>query len=242
MSNLTVFSGLWSHLVEVMTAFAPLLVILALFQFFALKLPWSEIAKAGGAILVAIIGFALFLQGVTIGFLPTGRTIGEVVSDLSYNWILIPIGFLLGFVATSAEPAVRVLTYEVEEVFDGSIKGKTLLFTLATGVGVFVALNMARILMGFPLWWVLLPGYIIAFSVAFFADKRFISVAFDAGGVATGPMTVTFILALAISVASTLEGRDPAMEGFGLVALVALAPILSVSILGLVVKRRQKKT
>ncbi|WP_100398962.1 DUF1538 domain-containing protein [Bacillus sp. FJAT-44742] len=239
MINLVIFDGLLDEVFEVITALAPLLAVLALFQIFALKLEWKEIYQALMGILMAVLGFSLFLQGVYIGFLPTGEEVGAAVGGADYNWLLIPIGFLLGFVATSAEPAVRVLTYEVEEESSGSIRGKVLLFTLAAGVGVFVALAMARILIGFPLWWVLLPGYLLAFLLAFFADKKFVSIAFDSGGVATGPMTVTFILAMAVSVASTLEGRDPIMEGFGLVALVALAPILSVSILGVIVKKKQ---
>lgn len=239
MTNLDIFEGLIDHIIEVVLALAPLLAVLTLFQIFALKLAWREVYRALIGIVMAIIGFSFFLQGVYIGFLPTGEEIGTAIGVTDYNWILIPIGFILGFVATVAEPAVRVQTYEVEEQTSGSIKGKVLLVTLALGVGIFVALAMARILLGFPLWWILLPGYLLAFTISFFAEKKFISIAFDAGGVATGPMTVTFILAMAVSVAGTLEGRDPIMEGFGLIALVALAPILSVSILGFIVKRRQ---
>lgn len=241
MNDLIIFEGLWSQIEEVTLALAPLLFVLTIFQLFALKLSKREIYRAVTGVVMAIVGFALFLQGVHIGFLPTGEEVGTAIGEKSYNWILIPIGFILGFVATIAEPAVRVQTYEVEEETSGSIKGKVLLFTLAAGVGFFVALAMARILLGFPLWWIILPGYAVAFTIAFFAEKKFISIAFDSGGVATGPMTVTFILAMAVSVAGTLEGRDPIMEGFGLIALVALAPILSVSILGVIVKQKQSE-
>lgn len=239
MNDLVIFEGLMDHIIEVVFALAPLLAVLTLFQLFALKLSRREVYRTLIGIVIAIIGFAFFLQGVYIGFLPTGEEVGTTIGRAEYNWILVPIGFLLGFVATIAEPAVRVQTYEVEEATSGSIKGKVLLVTLAAGVGVFVALAMARILLGFPLWWVLLPGYLLAFTLAFFAEKKFVSIAFDSGGVATGPMTVTFILAMAVSVAGTLEGRDPIMEGFGLIALVALAPILSVTILGVIMKHKQ---
>ncbi|WP_018921573.1 DUF1538 domain-containing protein [Salsuginibacillus kocurii] len=238
--ELVIFEGLLDEVLEVLGALAPMLALLFIFQVVLVKLEWQEVYKALVGILMAVIGFSLFLQGVHIAFLPAGQDIGASIGVLEFNWILIPIGFLLGVVATSAEPAVRVLTYEVEEESSGSIRSKVLLFTLALGVGLFVAIAMARILIGFPLWWVLLPGYVLAFIGAFFADRKFVSIAFDSGGVATGPMTVTFIMAMAISVAGSLEGRDPFMEGFGLVALVALAPILSVTVLGILYK--QKKT
>ncbi|MGI8540861.1 MAG: DUF1538 domain-containing protein, partial [Rubrobacteraceae bacterium] len=174
-------------------------------------------------------------------FLPFGEFAGRVLSELSYNWILIPVGFVLGFASIIAEPAVRVLNYEVEKLYTGSIRGTPILITLAFGVGFAVALAMARILYGLPLWWIVVPGYLLVFVLARFSSDTFTSIAFDSGGVATGPMTVTFILALAVGAATGLEGRDPAVEGFGLVALVALAPILSVLILGIIYRIQETR-
>ncbi|PSL50988.1 uncharacterized protein DUF1538 [Salsuginibacillus halophilus] len=238
--ELILMEGMLEELIEVIGALAPLLALLAVFQVFLIQLSWHEVYKALIGIVMAVVGFTLFLQGVYIAFMPAGQEIGAAIVEHPESWLLVPIGFVLGAVATSAEPAVRVLTYEVEEESNGAIRKSILLLTLALGVGVFVAVAMIRILIGFPLWWVLVPAYGIALIVAFFADQRFVSIAFDSGGVATGPMTVTFILAMAISVAGTLEGRDPFMEGFGLVALVALAPILSVLILGMIFRFKEK--
>lgn len=163
---------------------------------------------------------------------------GSTLSGVSYRWALIPIGFVLGFVSIIAEPAVRILNYEVEKVSSGSIKSRILLITLSIGVGFAVALAMARILYGIPLWTILAPGYLLAFAMSRFSSESFVSIAFDSGGVSTGPMTVTFILAMAVGAASGLEGRDPVVEGFG---LVALAPILSVLTAGIIYKLNESR-
>lgn len=237
-----IFDGFLEEIIEVLGALAPLLGILILFMIFLLRIDLRKVARVMIGILFAVVGFSLFLQGVNIAFLPAGQEVGSEMAGGEYRYWLIPTGFLLGFVATSAEPAVRVLTYEVEEETGGSIRGKVLLLTLSIGVGLLVAVAMTQILVGFPLWWVLLPGYILALGLAFITDKRFVSIAFDSGGVATGPMTVTFILAMAISVAGELgDGESAVMEGFGLVALVALAPILAVIVLGILFKQKNKQ-
>lgn len=154
---------------------------------------------------------------------------------------MIPVGFVLGFVATFAEPAVRILNHEVEKVSGGYISQRVLLFTLSIGVGISIALSMVRILVGIPLWYFIIPGYLAALVMMRFSSRTFTSVAFDSGGVATGPMTVTFILAMAVGIAGTVEGRDPLLDGFGMIAMVALAPILAVLTLGLLYGREEKK-
>jgi len=160
---------------------------------------------------------------------------------LRHNWIMIPIGFLLGFVATFAEPAVRILNLEVERVSSGSIPQKVLLYTLSIGVAFSIALSMLRILTGWPLYYFIVPGYLVALLLLRYSSPTFTAVAFDSGGVTTGPMTVTFILAIAVGAASVIEGRDPLLDGFGMIAMVALAPILSVLVLGLVFDWRRRK-
>jgi hypothetical protein len=140
--------------------------------------------------------------------------------------------------ATIAEPAVRILNYQVEKVSGGYISQKTMLYTLSIGVAVSVAMAMIRIVYGIPLMYMLVPGYLLALILIRFSSTTFVSVAFDSGGVATGPMTVTFVMALAVGAASGIEGRDPLLDGFGMIALVALAPILSVLVLGLIYGRR----
>ena len=238
---LNIFDGYWHTLEEVIMALAPLLLVFILFQVLVIRKPISNLQNVLVGTVLSIVGLSLFLQGVKAGFLPFGEFTGLTLSDASYNWILIPIGFVLGVASIVAEPAVLVLGYEVEKASSGSIKGKPLIYSVSLGVGIFVALAMARVLYGIPLWTILVPGYVIAFILARFTSKTFISIAFDSGGVATGPMTVTFILALAVGTATGLEGRDPLIEGFGLVALVALAPIIAVLLFGILYSVYEKK-
>ena len=240
MRDFFAFHVLLEILAEVALALAPLLFIFLIYQVFFLKLPKGEVLNISKGILMTFIGLVLFLYGVQIGFMPAGTLIGEALASLSYNWILIPIGLVLGFVVTIAEPAVRVLGVEVEKASSGYIKEKTILFTLAIGVALSIALSMIRTIYGIPLAYFLIPGYAIVLFLSFFAGPTFTAIAFDSGGVATGPMTVTFILAVSVGAANMIEGRNPIIDGFGLVALVALAPILSVMILGLLYQLKEK--
>lgn len=231
--NIHIFKGFDHVLLEVTFALVPLMVFFLIFQFFFLKLEKQKLINIGKGMILSFFGLAFFLQGVEVGFFPVGQLMGEKLGVISYSWILIPIGFVFGFVATFAEPAVRILNHEVEKVSGGYISQKVMLYTLSIGVAVSIALSMVRILLGIPLWYFIIPGYLIALIMIFFSSKTFTSIAFDSGGVATGPMTVTFILAIAVGVASVTEGRDPLIDGFGMIALVALSPIISVLTLGL---------
>lgn len=238
--NIQVFEGFGLVLSEVATALLPLFALFLLFQFLFLKLPLRKFIDIGVGFLLTFIGLSLFLQGVHIGFLPIGQQMGEILGSLSYRWILIPIGFIIGFFAIYAEPAVSVLLNQVEKVSGGYIPQKVLLYTLSIGVGISISLSVVRIIFGISLWYFIVPGYIMAFIMIKFSSKTFTSIAFDSGGVATGPMTATFILAMFVGLASVTEGRDPLLDGFGMVALVALAPILSVLTLGILFGRKEK--
>lgn len=236
--NLHIFDGFADILQEVGIALIPLFIFFSFFQIFMLKLPRQRVFQILLGFFLTFLGLAFFLQGVHVGFFPIGQMIGEILGAKSATWILIPIGFLLGFVATFAEPAVSIMNDEVDRVTGGYISRKVMLYTVSTGVGISVALSMFRILFGLSLWYFLIPGYLLAFILVFFSEKIFVAIAFDSGGVSTGPMTVTFISAIAVGVASVTEGRDPLADGFGLIALVALTPILAVLILGLIFKSK----
>nr|WP_315988428.1 DUF1538 domain-containing protein [Desulforamulus aquiferis] len=151
---------------------------------------------------------------------------GEQLGKLDNNWLAIPVGIILGFVATIAEPAVRILNYEVEKVSGGYVPQRVMLLTISIGVAISVGVAMARVVYGIPLLYILFPGYLLALALIRYSSQTFVAVAFDSGGVATGPMTVTFIMAMAVGVAAGTEGRNPMIEGFGMISLVALAPIL----------------
>ncbi|KOF12013.1 hypothetical protein AC739_00400 [Planococcus glaciei] len=236
--KLHVFDGFLDILTEVGMALVPLFIFFALFQVFMLKLPRQRVFQILLGFILTFFGLAFFLQGVHVGFFPIGQMMGESLGEMPYPWIIIPIGFVLGFVATFAEPAVSIMNDEVDRVTGGYISAKLMLYTVSTGVGISVALSMVRILFGIPLWYFLIPGYLLAFILVFFSQPIFTAIAFDSGGVSTGPMTVTFISAMAVGVASVTEGRDPLVDGFGLIALVALTPILAVLILGLIFTRK----
>ena len=224
---------------EVARALLPLLLFFGVFQALYLKLPRVYVANLAKGILLAFLGMVLFLQGVNVAFLPAGREIGEALAAFDQRWLLIPFGFLLGFLTTYAEPAVRVLCYQVEESSSGYIGESLILYTLSFGVAVAVSLGMARLVYAIPLLYLVIPGYFLAILLLLFSDGEFVGVAFDSGGVATGPMAVTFLLSLAVGVAAGIEGRNPVTDGFGLIALIALAPILSVLMLGILYRRRR---
>ncbi|AXJ00520.1 Protein of unknown function (DUF1538) [Cyclonatronum proteinivorum] len=219
---------------EVAIALTPLILFFIFFQFYMLKLEAAKLGRLFFGILLTWIGMTFFLHGVHVGFQPAGTEMGTILGGMPNKWIIIPIGIVLGFVATFAEPAVRVLIQEVEKVTSGSIPQKVMLLTISIGVALSIGLAMARIIYGIDLIYLVLPGYIIALTLIFFTSREFTSIAFDAGGVATGPMTVTFVVAIALGFSDKLEDSNPLIEGFGMISLVALTPILSVLILGII--------
>jgi len=231
MSFSFIMEGFDHVLIEVLTALSPVLVLFLIFLLL-FKLPKEMLASLFKGVLFAFAGLALFLQGVKVGFLPVGNEMGAILGGLPHRWILIPLGFILGFVATMAEPAVRILCDQVEKSSSGSIRSNTILYTLCLAVGIFIALGMTRIVYGIPFYYIIIPGYLLAIILMIFSKPSFTAVAFDSGGVATGPMTVTFIMAMAVGAADKIEGRDAVIDGFGLIAMVALAPIIMVMLLG----------
>lgn len=229
--------------VSVALGILPIAVVFAVFQVWFLKLPRTEVIRIVAGTFLATIGLFLFLLGVGIGFMPFGRAIGEALGSLSRTWLVVLAGLALGFVTTWGEPAVRILADQVEEASGGSIRQRLVMTTICTGVAVAVGLGLFRISHGIPLVWLLVPGYLIVIAALWLSDRGFVSIAVDAGGVATGPLANTFLLALALGASSVVSGHDPLINGLGLVALIALAPIISVMILGILVrwKTRPKK-
>lgn len=226
---------------SVALAVAPLAVFFLTFQVFFLNLPRREVARVLTGTAIASAGLFLFLLGVSVGFLPFGRTVGEAIGSYSYKWLLVPFGLAVGFVTTWGEPAVRILADQVEEASAGSIRRSVVVYAVCIGVALAVGLGLLRIAYGFPLVWLVGPGYALVITVMWLSDRGFVSIAIDAGGVATGPLANSFLLALAFGVAASM-GRDPLAQGLGLVALIALAPVLSVMTLGVLVRRKALKS
>ncbi len=216
---------------------AALFIVLDRFTFKTNKKGLKTIFKGFFAI---IVGLALFLIGVNEGFMDMGHYLGSVLAEYGTGWLILT-GTLLGFVVVLAEPAVQVLGDQVKEVSHGDIKKSVLMAALSIGVGIAVGLSMLRISVdGFESWHVLLPGFILALLLSFFAPPIFTGIAFDAGGVASGPMAVTFILAFAQGASNHVERAD-VLDAFGVIAFIALVPIITVQILGVIYKIHEKQ-
>lgn len=217
-------------------AVLPLLLILILFQVLFLKLPASYVFTLVKGVAISALGLLLFLQGIYAGFLPYGQAIGEALGNLPYRWLLLPFGFLIGFITAWGEPAVRILCDQVEQASTGTIRKRTVLVAICIGVAIFVAIAMARVAYNIPLLYILVPGYTLAIIMLWLTQKEFLAIAADAGGVATGPITNTFLLSLGLGLSSASNNNNLAISGLGLIALVALAPIISVMTLGIIVR------
>lgn len=224
---------------SVVMAVLPLAALFLLFQIFLLKLPSLDVRKILTGTLIAAVGLFLFLAGVAIGFMPFGTAMGKALGGLSEKWLLLPAGLFLGFVTTWGEPAVRILADQVDDASNGSIRRSIVLYTICIGVSVMVGLGFLRIGYGISLLHLLVPGYALILVIMWFCDSRFVMIAIDAGGVATGPLANTFLLALALGTSAAMGNQDPLVHGLGLVALIALAPILSLMILGVLIRWKE---
>ena len=228
------------YLGEICLALSPVIIFFFVFQIFALHLPWSEIKRIIVGLIYTFSGLVLFLTGVNVGFLPMGDYLGKQLAQLDYNWILIPLGMLMGYMVVAAEPAVHVLNEQVEHVTSGAISKSVMMKTLSIGVAISVGLAMTRVLTGLSIWYVVIPGYAIALILTFITDPIFTAIAFDSGGVASGPMTATFMLPLAMGACGALGGSI-LEDAFGLVAMVAMTPLIAIEALGLVYKIKTRK-
>lgn len=227
---------------EALIALAPIVAIFLVFQKISFRLSKTAVRKILFGMLFTFIGLVLFLLGVNAGFMEVGSVVGYSVAALDSKAYVVIIGFILGVVTILAEPAVYVLTHQIEDVTSGYVKRSAVMVTLSIGVGFAVALSMIRILTpSLQLWQYLLPGYIIAIVMTYFVPKLFVGIAFDSGGVASGPMTATFILAYAQGAAQAIEGADVLVDGFGMIAMVAMTPLIALQILGLVFKIKSRK-
>ncbi|WP_018213898.1 DUF1538 domain-containing protein [Desulfitobacterium hafniense] len=227
---------------EIFIALLPIMLMFFLFQKISFKLSSKAYRKVLKGLVYTFIGLVLFLTGVNAGFMEVGSKIGYNVAVLDSKWIIVVIGFILGLVVILAEPAVYVLTHQIEDVTSGYVKRPVVLIALSIGVAFAVSLSMLRILIpGLQLWHFLLPGYVVSILMMYFVPKLFVGMAFDAGGVASGPMTATFILAFAQGAAEAIEGANVMVDGFGVIAMVAMTPIIALQTLGFIFKMKSVK-
>ena len=232
--------GLPVYAKEMGAALAPIAAFFAVFQVTSLHLPRKNVLKITVGLLYTYIGLVLFMTGVNVGFLPAGSYLGRQIAALEQSWVLIPIGMLMGWFIVQAEPAVHVLNRQVEELTSGAIPGKAMSTSLSIGVAVSIGLAMLRVLTGVSIFVLLVPGYLCAIGLSFVVPKIFTAIAFDSGGVASGPMTATFLLPFAMGACETLGG-NVVTDAFGVVAMVAMTPLITIQLLGLVYQLKLKK-
>lgn len=234
--------GIPRNMKDSFLAILPLITILLILQKAVFKLNKRALRKVVTGFIFALIGLFIFLWGVNTGFMDVGSSLGKSLVLMENKMFIVIIGFILGAVTILAEPAVYVLTQQIEDVTSGYVNRKAVLFPLAIGVGLAVALSVVRVITpSLQLWHYLLPGYLVSLGLMFIIPKLFIGIAFDAGGVATGPVTATFILAFIQGAAHAFEGADLMADGFGMIAMVAMMPIVTLEILGLVFKIKSIK-
>ena len=224
--------GLPYYMKEMLISLLPIILFFFIFQIVSLHLHKKTLVKIIIGIIYTYIGLVLFLTGVNVGFMPAGNYLGQVIAGLSYPWIIVPIGMLIGYFIVKAEPAVYVLTEQVEELTSGAISAKAMGMSLSIGVAFSLGLAMVRVLTGISILWFLLPGYAVALGLTFFVPKIFTAIAFDSGGVASGPMTATFLLPFSMGACEALGG-NVVTDAFGVVAMVAMTPLITIQILGL---------
>ena len=232
--------GLPLYAREVLLSLVPILWVFLIFQWLTHRYHGLQIKRIIVGFGYTYIGLVLFLCSANVGFAPVGAYLGKELAGLSLRWILVPIGALIGYYIVKAEPAIQVLNHQVEAVTNGAISVKMMNRCMQIGVAASVGLAMLRVLTGISIQWFVVPGYIIALVLSRLVPDIFIGIAFDSGGVASGPMTSTFLLPLSIGVCEALGG-NLMTDAFGVVALVALTPLIAIQLMGLVYKLKTAK-
>lgn len=224
----------WKVVREVAIALGLIVVFFVVLQVTYLKIPTRKLKRIAMGLLYTFLGLVIFLTAVSVGFMPIGYKLGQELSSES-NWVIVLVGFVIGMVVVLAEPAIHVLNKQVEEVTNRTVSKRSMLIALSVGVGLSVGLSMLRMILGFSILYYLIPGYIISIGLSFFVPGMYTAIAFDSGGVASGPLTSSFILPLAIGVCVGLNGGDVSRvltDAFGIVAMVAMTPLITIQLLG----------
>lgn len=234
-------SGMWHTFKEVILLIVPIVAVFLAFQFTKLKLPRNELIRIFAGLIYLLVGLTIFLTGVSKGFLPAAISLGETIGRLSYNWILIPLSLVIGACVVLAEPTVYVLVNQVRKITDDAISRRLMLFAMALGVGIAMALSMIRILTGISIWWFLPPGYGLSLLLTFLVPNIFVGIGFDSGEVVTGAMSAAFVIPFAVGVCSMIPGRNVVSDAFGIAGLITMIPPIIVQSIGLIYSRKIKK-
>ncbi len=233
--------GLSDHAVEVAVAICPILVFFIGFQIFSRSFHKRQVVRVIMGFVYTFVGLVVFLTGANVGFMPVGREMGMALAQLWNGALLVPVGMLIGYFVVAAEPAVHVLNKQVERMSAGAISAASMKTGLCAGVCISIGLAMMRILTGINIMWILIPGYVLALGLTFFTPPLFTGIAFDSGGVASGAMVSSFVLPLAIGACNVLNPQGIMTQAFGCVAFVALTPLISIQILGILYKHKTGK-
>lgn len=228
--------GFPTYIAEIAVSLFPIILFFGLFQVFVLRLSKRTLSKMCVGLAYTYIGLVLFMTGVNVGFMPAGNYLGQILGSSSKPWFLIPIAMVMGFFIVKAEPAVYVLNKQVEEITDGAISAKSMGTCLSAGVAISLGIAMLRVLTGISVMWFLIPGYTFALAISFFVPKIYTAIAFDSGGVASGPMTAAFLLPLAQGACSAVGGNI-VTDAVGIVAMVAMTPLITIQLLGILSQR-----
>ena len=232
--------GFAEHAPDVLIALLPIFFFAVVFQIVTRAFSKAQMIRIGIGVVYVFVGLSVFLTGANVGFVPTGTAIGVSLANMWGGAPLVLISMLLGYFIVKAEPSVYVLNKLVEDMSAGAISGKTTGFGLSVGVASALGLAALRIIFEIPLIWILIPGYVIALALSFFAPKIFVGISFDSGGVASGTMMSAFVLPLCTGACNAL-GHDVMTNAFGCVALVAMAPIISIEICGVAYKLKSER-
>ncbi len=225
---------------EVAVAFIPIVVVFILFQLLTKRFHIHNILKMSVGFVYTYLGLVLFLAGANVGFMPAGRLIGAKIAGGNFQHLLIPIGMVMGYFVVSAEPAVHSLKRQVSEITNGGISQKSVAVALSVGVSVSVGISMLRVITGVPIMPFLIFGYILSLVISFFVPNIYTGIAFDSGGVASGPMTSTFMLPFAMGACEAVGG-NVMTDAFGIVAMIAMTPLITIQTLGLFERRRRAR-
>ncbi|MDR0498015.1 MAG: DUF1538 domain-containing protein [Treponema sp.] len=229
-----------TYLKEVLIALGAIVFCFTVFQLITRRYHRHQLGRIAVGFIYTFVGLVLFLTGVNVGFFPVGQLLGSQLAASQYRWILIPLGALIGYFIVAAEPAVHVLNKQVEEISEGAITVKMMSRGLAIGMACALTLTMIRILFHIPIMWILIPGYFFALVLTIFVPRIFTGIAFDSGGVCSGPMTSTFLLPFAMGTCEGIKG-DLMVDAFGIVAMVAMTPLIVIQMMGLIYQFRSKE-
>ena len=239
-------NGFCKYAEEVGIAISPIIAFFLIFQLATRAFHKKQLLRILFGFIYTFVGLVLFLTGANVGFMPVGREVGRILANGEWvaggeswsKWLLIPVGMLIGYFVVAAEPAVHVLNKQVERMSSGAVSSKAMKYGLCIGVCIAIGLAMLRILTGINIMWILIPGYLTALILTFFTPPMFTGIAFDSGGVASGAMVSSFVLPMAIGACNVINPEAIMTQAFGCVAFVALAPLISIQVLGIMYKRK----